>query len=153
MTAGPLRSLRHVADVISVLVWRDQKSRYKSTGMGVVWAIASPVLFLLTFYLLFRVVLPLNIPNYASHLFIGLVFAVFGTGETLPVVLSTALFGALFGLIWALVGYAATRGRRDFTSVSQVVATKYEVLVEHKLAQRGRELLAQMPGGPSPYTG
>ncbi len=74
MTALRLRSLRHVVDVISVLVWRDQKSRYKSTGMGVVWAIASPVLFLLTFYLLFRVVLPLNIPNYASHLFIGLVF-------------------------------------------------------------------------------
>lgn len=74
MTPLRLRSLRHVLDVISVLVWRDQKSRYTSTGMGVVWAIASPVLFLLTFYLLFRIVLPLNIPNYASHLFIGLVF-------------------------------------------------------------------------------
>ncbi len=74
MTPTRLRSLRHVLDVISVLVLREQKSRYKSTGMGVVWAVASPVLFLLTFYLLFRVVLPLNIPNYASHLFIGLVF-------------------------------------------------------------------------------
>ena len=60
------------------------------------------------------------------------------------------MFGALFGLIWALAGYAATRGRRDFTSVSQVVATRYEVLVEHKHAARGRELLATMPGAAPP---
>jgi hypothetical protein len=31
--------------------------------------------------------------------------------------------------------------------VSQVVATRYEVLVEHKLAEQGRALLAKMPGG------
>jgi lipopolysaccharide transport system permease protein len=74
MTAAPDgRHLRHMRDVISVLVMRDQKSRYKSTMMGVIWAVASPVLFLLTFYLLFRVILPLNIPYYASHLFIALV--------------------------------------------------------------------------------
>ena len=35
-------------------------------------------------------------------------------------------------------------GQRDFTSVSLVVAAKYEVLCEHKHAQRGRELLAEM---------
>jgi len=49
--------------------------------------------------------------------------------------------------VWAVIGYAATRGRRDFTSVSQVVATRYEVLVEHKFAQQGRDLLTKMPGG------
>lgn len=80
-------------------------------------------------------------------LFVGLIFSLFGTGETLQIVLSTAVFGVLFGLIWALIGYAATRGSRDFTSVSQVVATKYEVLVEHKHAARGRELLTDLPGG------
>ena len=53
-------------------------------------------------------------------------------------------------MIWTLVGYAMTRGRRDFSSVTQVVATRYEVLVEHKLAARGHELLAQMPGAPPP---
>ena len=53
-------------------------------------------------------------------------------------------FGAVFGSIWAMVGYALTQGQRDFTSVSQVVAAKYEVLCEHKHVQRGRELLAQM---------
>ena len=66
--------------------------------------------------------------------------------------LSTMLFGALFGLIWALVGYAMTRGQRDFSSVTQVVATRYEVLVEHKVAAQARELLAQLPGGrPDPF--
>jgi hypothetical protein len=84
-------------------------------------------------------------------LFVGLIFALFGTDSVLGVMLSTALFGALFGVIWALIGYAAARGRRDFTSVSQVVATRYEVLVEHKHAQAGRELLAQMPGAPQQF--
>ena len=61
-------------------------------------------------------------------------------------------FGALFGVVWALVGYAATRGQRDFSSVTQVVATRYEVLVEHKAAAQARELLASLPGAlPNPF--
>ena len=62
-------------------------------------------------------------------------------GDTLTTVLWSVLFGAFFGLAWALMGYGLTRGRRDFTSVSQVVATRYEVLTEHKLAQQARDLL------------
>ena len=34
------------------------------------------------------------------------------------------------------VGYAFTRGARDFSSVSQVVATRYEVFCEHQFASR-----------------
>jgi hypothetical protein len=77
-------------------------------------------------------------------LFVGLVVSLFGTGGTFAIIASTMLFGAVFGLVWGLVGYLATRGRRDFTSVSQVVATRYEVLVEHKYAEQGRQLLATM---------
>ncbi len=85
-------------------------------------------------------------------LFVGLIFSLFGTGDALAIILSTALFGVFFGVIWAMVGYAATRGRRDFTSIQQVVATKYEVLVEHKYAAEGRALLANLPGGrPDPF--
>lgn len=85
--------------------------------------------------------------------FVGLVLSLFAEAEAMVVtVLSTALFGALFGLIWSLVGYAATRGHRDFSSVTQVVATRYEVLVEHKVAARARELLAGLPGAlPNPF--
>ena len=77
-------------------------------------------------------------------LFVGLVLSLFGTGSTTAIIVSTMLFGAVFGLVWAMAGYLATRGRRDFTSVTQVVATRYEVLVEHKYAEQGRQLLATM---------
>lgn len=76
--------------------------------------------------------------------FVGLVFSLFEDSSTIARMLSTVAFGAVFGLVWALIGYAATRGQRDFTSVSQVVATRYEVLTEHKLAQQARELLTAM---------
>jgi hypothetical protein len=87
-------------------------------------------------------------------LFIGVVLSLFaGEGDsTLTIILATVLFGALFGVIFALVSYALTRGQRDFSSVTAVVATKYEVLVEHKTAAQARELLAGLPGGlPDPF--
>ena len=84
--------------------------------------------------------------------FIGLIFVLFTNAGLLEVVLSTALMGATFGLVWALIGYAFTRGQRDFSSVTQVVATKYEVLVENKHAAQARELLAGLPGAlPDPF--
>jgi hypothetical protein len=85
-------------------------------------------------------------------LFIGLLFTLFTSEGALVTILSTMLVGAIFGLIWALVGYAMTRGQRDFSSVTSVVATRYEVLVEHKVAAQARELLAKLPGGtPDPF--
>jgi len=76
-------------------------------------------------------------------LFVGLILSLFSR-PTSPgtLLLSTALYGAVFGLVWSVIGYAFTRGARDFSSVSQVVATRYEVFVEHKFAQLGRQILA-----------
>ncbi|MCW2855346.1 MAG: rane protein [Marmoricola sp.] len=86
-------------------------------------------------------------------LFVGLIFSFFGkNGSALGVIASTALLGAVFGSIWALVGYLATRGQRDFSSVTAVVATRYEVLVEHKFLAQAQELLRQLPGAtPNPF--
>ena len=87
-------------------------------------------------------------------LFVGLIFSVFVDEQRLarddrrrP-----CLLGAVFGVVWALLGYALTRGQRDFSSITQVVATRYEVLVEHKVAAQARELLAKLPGAlPNPF--
>lgn len=80
-------------------------------------------------------------------LFVGLLMSIFAGGGAWGTILAAVLTGAVFGLVWAAIGYSFTRGQRDFTSVSQVIATKYEVLVEHQLYERGRSMLADIPGG------
>jgi hypothetical protein len=86
-------------------------------------------------------------------LFVGLIFSFFGKdGNGFAVIVSTAIMGAAFGTVWSLIGFLATRGQRDFSSVSAVVATRYEVLVEHKLLAQAQELLRQLPGAtPNPF--
>ena len=87
-------------------------------------------------------------------IFVGLVFALFADVGLLEILASTAFFGAVFGVVWALLGYAATRGQRDFSSVSAVVATRYEVLVEHKHREAARAILSAEPGLlPDPHAG
>lgn len=86
-------------------------------------------------------------------LLIGLLFSIFAEkGQGFSTIISTVGIGLIFGLVWGLLGYAATRGQRDFSSVKQVVATKYEVLVEHKLLANAQQLLATMPGH-DPFAG
>jgi hypothetical protein len=81
-------------------------------------------------------------------LFVGIAFALFSSQGQLGFLITTPLLGALFGLIWSQLGFrAATRnGARDFSSVSQVVATRYEVLVEHFVAAEAQQLMARMSG-------
>lgn len=86
-------------------------------------------------------------------LFVGLIFSIFTDESTFGIIVSTMALGAAFGVIMALVGYALSGGRRDFSSISAVVATRYEVLVEHKVSAQARELLAKLPGAlPDPFS-
>ena len=80
-------------------------------------------------------------------LFVGIAFSLFSNRNQLGFLFTTPLLGAAFGLAWSQLGYStATRGgSRDFASVNQIVATKYEVLVEHKYAANARELLDGLP--------
>ncbi len=66
------RPARHLFDVVLLLVQRDFKGKYKHTQVGLLWSVVSPVLFLLIFYLLFRLVLNFNIPKYATFAFTGI---------------------------------------------------------------------------------
>ena len=80
-------------------------------------------------------------------LFVGIAFSLFSDRNQLGFLLTTPLLGAAFGLAWSQLGYSTVtrRGTRDFASVNQIVATKYEVLVEHTYAARAHALLATMP--------
>jgi hypothetical protein len=80
-------------------------------------------------------------------LFVGIAFALFSGQGQVGFLFTTPVLGAAFGLVWGQLGFAAiTRGgTRDFASVSQVIATRYEVLVEHRFAEAARALIATMP--------
>ena len=54
--------------------------------------------------------------------------------------------GIIVGVAFAALGYWMSQGKRDFRSVSQTMATKYEILAEHKVAGQARELIGTMPG-------
>ena len=76
--------------------------------------------------------------------FVGLLIGLFSPeGDWLRIVVTATAIGVGFGAIWALLGYAATRGRRDFSSVKTVVATRYEVLVEHRHLATAQDLVGR----------
>ena len=82
-------------------------------------------------------------------LFVGLLLGLFSTGNnTFGPILVGLVCGVAFGAIFAAVGYGATRGRRDFTSASQMVAGRYDVLCQPRNAEKARELLAKLAMGP-----
>ncbi|OLT28466.1 hypothetical protein BJF82_02920 [Kytococcus sp. CUA-901] len=73
--------------------------------------------------------------------FVGLIMSLFSDDGFWAILATTLLAGAFFGAVWAALGYAMTRGRRDFTSVTAVVATSYEILAESAQVASARELL------------
>ena len=82
-----------------------------------------------------------------TGIFVGLMLALFTGGEAGfgPVLLVGLLLGVLIGTLTTAIGYALSQGKRDFNSMRQTVATSYEVMSEHNVAARARELLAGRP--------
>lgn len=78
-------------------------------------------------------------------IFLGLLLLIFSPATSFGVLLAALLLGAGFGILFGLVSYAITRRRRDYTSMTQVLATSYSIIVDPELANRARNLLG--PGG------
>jgi hypothetical protein len=83
----------------------------------------------------------------STGLLVALVMLIFVRPTSFLLLLLAALvIGVALGVGFAAAAYAMTGGKRDFTSVTQTVATKYEVLCEHKVAAQAREMLQRLPG-------
>jgi hypothetical protein len=77
-------------------------------------------------------------------LFFGIVLFLFSNAAgALIYVGAAALIGAGFGMLFGIVSYTLNRRRRDFTSIHQVLASKYEIIVDPSLTIRAQELLAR----------
>ncbi|WP_233265399.1 general stress protein [Leifsonia sp. AG29] len=78
-------------------------------------------------------------------IFFGLLLIIFSPTVSFAFVLAAVLIGAGFGVLFGIVSYAINRRRRDYTSVMQVIATSYSVLVDSELGNRARNLLHGAP--------
>ncbi|MBB1029432.1 magnesium transporter [Dietzia sp. SLG310A2-38A2] len=76
-------------------------------------------------------------------LFVGLLIGIF-TQPMWGVVLTGLVGGSVFGVVSASLSYAATRGKRDFASTSQLVAGRYDILCEPANAEKVRDELARL---------
>jgi homopolymeric O-antigen transport system permease protein len=56
--------LKHSWDVISVLLGKEIKLRYRGTVLGILWSLANPLAFTGVLYIAFKRVLEVDIPNY-----------------------------------------------------------------------------------------
>lgn len=74
-------------------------------------------------------------------LFMGLLFVLL-TNQPVLMLLTTVIMGVIFFTVWSAVGYAASGGKRDFTSMTATIPMQYELMVEHTHAGAAREILA-----------
>ncbi|WP_324613635.1 general stress protein [Agromyces kandeliae] len=87
--------------------------------------------------------------------FLGLLFFIFSpSGTSLGILGAAVLIGAGFGMIFSLVSYSINRRRRDFTSVMQVLATRYAIIAEPAHVVRARQVLGVTDAAapPAPVT-
>ncbi len=76
--------------------------------------------------LLFSAIFVLGTPNAAIQLFVGVM-----------------LVGIALGMLMSIVTYSIVRRRRDYTSVTQVLADRYEVTVLPRSIHRAREVVGR----------
>lgn len=61
-------------------------------------------------------------------------------GQTLVLV---PLLGAAFGILLGIVTHSMTRRRRDFASVQQVMASRYDIVAPNAIAGRAMSIIGQ----------
>ena len=79
-------------------------------------------------------------------LFVGVLLSAFAKADSngLLLVISALLYGAAFGAIFGFVSHALSGGKRDFTSRSKIVSSRYEIVVVWAHADAAREVLARL---------
>lgn len=79
-------------------------------------------------------------------IFVGLVLTIFSPGANpLAQILSSVGIGMAIWMLVGVVSYSFRRGKRDFASQSQVLATNYDVVVAFSHAHAARALAAKLP--------
>jgi len=116
------------------IVGRGLRSVEKVTGrLGYAAAARTGAINGILLGLLFSAIFLLGTPNAAIQMFIGVM-----------------LVGIAIGMLMSIVTYSVLRRRRDYTSVTQVIADHYDVTVLPRSIHRARELLGHRAAPAAP---
>lgn len=76
--------------------------------------------------------------------FIGLIMFIFqpANESIFAVFVAAIVIGGGFGMLFGVLSYALNRNRRDFSSIMQFVAARYDLLTNADLVLRARQILA-----------
>lgn len=76
-------------------------------------------------------------------LFLGILLMIFQPENPaiFGVIGAALVIGAGFGMLFGVVSYSMNRNRRDFSSVMQFVATRYDLITEAELLHQARQTL------------
>ncbi|MDT5038538.1 MAG: hypothetical protein QOE03_3723 [Micromonosporaceae bacterium] len=76
-------------------------------------------------------------------LLIGLILGIFSVSAWWTLLMTGLLIGAFWGAAFGAIAHALTRGRRDFSSRSQLQAGRYAVTVDAEHSDDARHLVAR----------
>lgn len=83
-------------------------------------------------------------------IFFGIVLTLFSPTAG-GLIIAAAIIGAAFGMLYGIVSFAITKRQRDFTSVHQVLATNYQIVVDPQLTGQAQQILGQHGATPSTH--
>lgn len=88
-------------------------------------------------------------------IFFGIVLELFSANAPVGMIGAAAIIGAAFGVLYGVVSFSVTKRQRDFTSVHQVLASNYQIVIDPQLIGRARQILGgnvgAYPGGPTHF--
>lgn len=83
-------------------------------------------------------------------LFLALLLMIFQPGiEIVGAFFAAIAIGAGFGMLFGVLSYALNRNRRDFSSVMQLVAGRYDLVTSPELLHGARQILSGGIGKPA----
>jgi hypothetical protein len=79
-------------------------------------------------------------------LFVGLLLTFFTEerAAVFPLFLGGIVVGAVFGAVFGFIAHSMTRGQRDFTSRSQIIASSYDVVADPEVAEDAKNRLIKL---------
>jgi ABC-2 type transport system permease protein len=80
---GRVARLVQHRELLTNLVRKELRGRYKDSALGFVWSLLNPVFYVLIFWLVFTVLMPAGIPSFPAFVLAGLLpWTLFATGLT-----------------------------------------------------------------------